>query len=213
MIRNLWETNLLYEKYAAEVTPEFIKDIIDIGEEYESLHPEAHLPKEMRKNQETSYNLLSDPRPSCQLFKKMLKDRMLEMAKSEGFFDPEKIVFEAITNLRKFKHLQYSKPHTHRSVDYVAVLFVQVGECLTKEGEKTHQKMAGNRLHLLDPIPQRSRYLNHNMLHAIRPYAGTFIIHPAYVFHTTELNFSHTDLLALVTNIKVVDDVRNYERL
>ena len=106
---------------------------------------------------------------------------------------------------------EYSKPHNHRSVDYVAVLFLQVE---TPGGfSQVYQTMAGNRLHLIDPIPMRHRWLNHNMIHAISPKPGMFIIHSGSIVHTTELNTSDKDLIALVTNIKIVDDVRNYVEL
>ena len=42
---------------------------------------------------------------------------------------------------------------------------------------------------------------------------SSIVIHPASLFHITELNLSNSDLIALVTNNKVVDSVRNYEKL
>jgi Putative 2OG-Fe(II) oxygenase len=211
MIKTLWSTNVLHEYRASEATDDFLQDIIAIGNEYEMKHPEAHVPVAMRKLPEVSYNLLADDRPSCQLFKSMLKQRMIEIASAEGFHNPENVRFEAVTNMRRFGPNEYAKPHNHRSVDYVAVLFLQVG--VTDDGTNVHQKMAGNRLHLIDPMPMRNRWLNHNMLHAISPKPGTFVIHPAGLFHTTELNLSDIDLIALVTNVKVIDDVRNYVEL
>jgi len=211
MIKSLWSTNVLHDHRAIEVTDEVLQDLIAIGNEYEKDHPETHVPAAMRNSAETSYNLLADNRPSCQLYKLMLKQRMIELAKAEGFHDPENIRFEAVTNMRRFGPMEYAKPHNHRSVDYVAVLFLQVG--ITDYSIDVHQKMAGNRLHLLDPMPMRNRWLNHNMLHPISPKPGSFIIHPASLFHTTELNLSDIDLIALVSNIKIVDNVRNYVEL
>lgn len=211
-ILQLWPTNVLYEPVAAEATSEFLADIFAIGEEYELQHPEAHVPVAMRKSKETVYNLIADPRPAAQLFKSMLKDRMIQMAYAEGFYDPEAVEFEAVASLRKFGPGEYAKPHNHRSVDYVAVLWISL-EDTDPPNNNTHQQMAGNRFHMIDPMPARSRFLNHKMLFPISPRPGTFLIHPASTFHTTEANLGSVDTVALATNIKIVDPARNYIKL
>ena len=210
-IISIWPTNIIAE-IPQEVTPEFISDIIAIGEEYEAQHPEAHVPHYMRKNQEVAYNLLADSRPSCQLFKNLLKTKMIDIAKAEGFAQPEAVEFEAITSLRKFGPGEYAKPHNHRSVDYVAVLWLSL-EITDFANNQTHQKMAGNRFHMIDPVAARSRLLNHSMLFPVSPQPGLFLMHSASVFHTTEANLGSVDTVALVTNIKVVESVRNYVKL
>jgi len=209
-IVSLWPTNVLYEAQAPEATQEFLSEILAIGEEYEAAHPEAHVPAAMRTNKENVYNLLADPRPACQLFKQMLKSRMLDLARAEGFLNS--VAFEAVTSLRKFAPGEYAKPHNHRSVDYVAVLWIAL-EDTDPPNNNTHQRMTGNRLHLIDPMPSRSRFLNHTMLFPISPRAGTLLIHPASTFHTTEANLGSVDTIALATNIKVVDPARNYVTL
>lgn len=210
-IKQLWPTNVFHEHVAPETTTQFLKSLVDIGNEYEQKFPQAHVPAMMRNTQEVSYNLLQDKSPEYQKFKGMLKSKMYTLAKAEGFLNPNEIEFEAVCNMRRFGPNEYAKPHNHRSVDYVAIYFISLD--ITDNGSNIHQKMAGSRLHLIDPMPMRHRYLNHNMLSAISPVPGTFVIHPASVFHTTELNLSDIDLIALVTNIKVVDSVRNYEKL
>jgi hypothetical protein len=208
-IAHLWPTNILFEQRAPEATEQFLKDIIAIGEEYEAGHPEAHVPYHMRKSKEVAYNLLADDREPCQIFKKMLKDRMVQMAKAEGFNNPEEVQFEAVSSMRKFGPGEYAKPHNHRSVDYVAVLWLSL-EVTDFPNNNTHQKPAGNRLHLIDPTAARSRLLNHGMLFPVSPIPGTLTIHPASVFHTSEINLGSVDTVALATNIKVVETVRNY---
>jgi hypothetical protein len=210
-IISLWPTNVITE-LPEEVTAEFITNITSIGEEYEAKHPEAHVPHYMRKNQEVAYNLLADERPECQLYKNILKTRMVQLAKAEGFTNPEAIEFEAITSLRKFGPGEYAKPHNHRSVDYVAVLWLSL-EITDFPNNQTHQKMAGNRFHMIDPIAARSRLLNHNMLFPVSPQPGLLLMHSASVFHTTEANLGSVDTVALVSNIKVVESVRNYVKL
>lgn len=211
-ILQLWPTNVLYEPLAPEATREFLADIFAIGEEYELQHPEAHKPVAMRKNKENVYNLLADPRPAAQLFKQMIKERMTQLAQVEGFYNPDEVEFEAVASLRKFGPGEYAKPHNHRSVDYVAVLWISL-EDTDPPNNNTHQKMAGNRLHLIDPIASRSRFLNHGMLFPVSPRPGTFLIHPASTFHTTEANLGTIDTVALATNIKVIDPARNYVAL
>lgn len=208
-IESLWPTNILIDQFPNQY---YIDELIAIGKEYEAQHPEAHVPYAMRKNKETSYNILKDLRISCQFFKEYLKENLQKLIVAEGYNEPENIQFEAVTNLRTFGPMEYAKPHNHRSVDYVSVLYLQVGINGLEEID-VHQKMVGNRLHLIDPMPMRHRFMNHQMLHPITPIAGKFIIHPASLFHITELNLCEIDLMALVTNIKIVDDVRKYEQL
>jgi hypothetical protein len=206
-----WATNIIIEQ-PEEVTNDFIKDMIAIGEEYEAQHPEAHVPFYMRKSKEVAYNLLADNRPACQTYKNILKTRMIQMAQAEGFNNPDKVEFESITSLRKFGPGEYAKPHNHRSVDYVAVLWLDL-EVTDFVHNNTHQKMAGNRFHMIDPISNRSRLLNHNMLIPVSPVPGLFMMHSASMFHTTEANLGSRDTIALVSNIKVVESVRNYVKL
>lgn len=211
-IVKVWPTNILVEQRVPEVTDEFLKEMIAIGDEYEALHPEAHVPYYMRKSKEVAYNLLEDKRDVCQIFKQILKSRMVNLAMAEGFTDPAGVQFEAVSSMRRFGPGEYAKPHNHRSVDYVAVLWLDL-EITDFPNNNTHQKPAGNRLHLIDPIAARSRLLNHGMLYPISPEPGTLVIHPASTFHTSEINLGSVDTIALATNIKVVESVRNYVTL
>ncbi len=208
-ILRLWPTNILAELRPEAITDEFLKAMISIGDEYEAQHPEAHVPHYMRKSKEVAYNLLGETRSECQLFKHILKTRMMQVAAAEGFIDSDNVQFEAITSLRKFGPMEYAKPHNHRSVDYVAVLWLSL-EVTDFPNNNTHQKPAGNRLHVIDPIASRNRLLNHNMLFPISPLPGMLVIHPASTFHTSEINLGSEDTIALVTNIKVIESVRNY---
>ena len=120
---NTWPT---LKTLIVEITDKFITDMLAIGEEYEAQHPEAHVPYYMRKSKEVAYNLLADPREACQIFKKLLKSRMTELAKAEGFTNPDEVKFEAVSSMRTFGPGEYAKPHNHRSVDYVAVLWLSL---------------------------------------------------------------------------------------
>jgi hypothetical protein len=205
-IRSLWATNVFVKVDA--LPKEDLEALHAIGSAYESQYPEAHVPAPMRTAPETSYNILADERDCCVRFRTLLDASLRELAAAEGFLSPATLDFEAVSNLRKFGPMEYAKPHNHRNSEYVAVLFLSLE--MIDAGENCHQKMAGNRLHMIDPMPMRSRFLNHNMLHAIAPVPGMLVIHPASLFHTTELNLSNSDLVALVTNVRVVDPVRNY---
>ena len=207
--RALWATNIWSENITPQMSVAAIRELISIGDEYEKAHPQAHIPAAMRLGPEESYNILLDARPEPVIFKSILSDRMKQLATIEGFLSPPK--FEAVTTLRRFGPGEYAKPHNHRSVDYVAVLWLSL-EITEDRGDK-HQQPAGNRLHLIDPIAARSRLLNHEMLHAIRPVPGLFVIHPAHIFHTSEINLGVEDTVALVTNIRVTDPTRIYADL
>ena len=205
----LWPTNMWSENLTGQLSEWGIRQLIAIGDEYEKTHPQAHVPAAMRLGPEESYNILLDPRPEPILFKSILSDRMAKLATIEGFLNPPRL--EAVTTLRRFGPGEYAKPHNHRSVDYVAVLWLSLA--ITDDRSHKHQLPAGNRLHLIDPIAARSRLLNHEMLHAIRPVPGLFVIHPAHIFHTSEINLGAEDTVALVTNIRVTDPTRIYAEL
>jgi hypothetical protein len=211
MIKKLWSINLFETNLITEYGESFLKKIIEIGTEYEKKYPEAHVPHIMKTGKGANYNLLNDTSEEIQKYKKILKQYMHQMAEAEGFHDFENLKFVASTTIRRFRKNEYSKPHNHRDVDYVSVLFLQVG--VTDSGEDIHQTMAGNRVHLIDPIMMKNKKLNHDMLKVVSPVEGTFFIHPSHIFHTTELNLSDTDLIALVTNIKVVDEHSEYLEL
>ena len=205
----LWPTNIWAENLTGTLSSEAIDRLIAIGDEYEAAHPRAHKPAAMRGGPEVSYNLLKDDRPEAVTFKAILGERMRHLANAEGFeADTE---FEAVCALRRFGPGEYAKPHNHRSVDYVAVLWLSLEQ--TDDRGDRHQLPAGNRLHLIDPIAARSRFLNHTMLHAIRPLPGLLVIHPAHIFHTSEVNLGGADTVALVTNIRVIDLARHYIQL
>jgi hypothetical protein len=206
MIHKLWPTNVWHEEATNIFGTRDFKEIIQAGNEFEVANPTAHVPASMRKTEEQSYNLLTHDSYSVQKFRRFLGKRMKEFAAEEGFLATPN--FEAITTMRKFGPGDQVKPHNHRSVDYIAVMWIQVD--VTDTGENTHQKVAGNRLQIMDPISMRNRLLNHTMLKEISPKAGTFVIHPAHLFHTAETNIGSIDTIALVTNIRVVEPVRNY---
>lgn len=205
----LWPTNIWSENLLAQIGTDGLDALVAIGDEYERAHPEAHVPAAMRRGPEVSYNLLRDARPEPAMFKAILADRMRQLAEKEGF--QEMPPFEAVCTLRRFGPGEYAKPHNHRSVDYVAVLWLALE--VTDDRRDRHQTPAGNRLHLIDPIAARSRFLNHTMLRAIRPVPGLLVIHPAHIFHTSEVNLGAEDTIALVTNIRVVDPTRIYAPL
>lgn len=205
----LWPTNIWAENLTGVLSPQDFEGLISIGDEYEAAHPDAHKPLAMRGGPEVSYNLLKDDRAEAVAFKTILSDRMRRLAKAEGF--TEDTDYEAVCALRRFGPGEYAKPHNHRSVDYVAVLWLSLEQ--TDDRGDSHQLPAGNRLHLIDPIAARSRFLNHSMLHAIRPLPGLLVIHPAHIFHTSEVNLGNRDTIALVSNIRVIDPVRYYIQL
>ncbi|MFN4282443.1 MAG: hypothetical protein ACK4NA_07370 [Alphaproteobacteria bacterium] len=205
----LWPTNIWSENLLAQIGTDGLDALVAIGDEYERAHPEAHVPAAMRHGPEVTYNLLLDARPEPAAFKAILADRMRQLAVNEGFLEIPP--FEAVCTLRRFGPGEYAKPHNHRSVDYVAVLWLALE--VTDDRRDRHQTPAGSRLHLIDPIAARSRFMNHTMLRAIRPVPGLFVIHPAHIFHTSEVNLGAEDTVALVTNIRVVDPTRIYAPL
>ena len=206
----LWPVNVCIEHTLNTIfTAEELLKIIEIGESYEQAYPLAHVPAKIRNEEEQFYNLLENDSPIITKYKSFLKEKLEHFAKDEGYLELPS--FEVASSIRKFTPGDQVKPHTHRSVDYVSVLWLSLE--VTDSGKDTYQKIAGNRFQIMDPVPLRNRLLNHNMLCEIAPKQGTFVIHPSHLFHTTEPNLGSEETIALVTNIKVTETVRTYTKL
>jgi hypothetical protein len=208
-VHSLWPTNILIKEDCLEFDDEFIKEIIGIGDEYEANDPLNHLPYYKRKAPGyVEYNLINDPRPSCQTYKRILKEHVIELCKAEGFKNPEEIEFDATTTIRKFSNLDYAKPHNHRDSDYVAALWLSMK--VTDTGEDLYQKAAGNQLHIMDPVAFRNRLLSNKLRYVIRPKPKMHVIHPAGLIHSSEVNLTNEDTVVLVTNIRILDSFRSH---
>ncbi len=205
-VTSLWPVNIWQANVADRFTPTEIQELLEIGDRLEKAHPTAHVPVMMRKGPEQSYNLLQYDSPAVFKFRDILKSALTDMAAAEGYVETPQ--FEAITTLRRFASGEGARPHAHRSVDYVAAFWLDLD--ITDDGSNVHQKTAGNRMLLIDPMSNRSRFLNHKMLHHLRVAPGLLLIHPAHLFHTTEMNLGVKDTSILVTNIRLVDSVREY---
>jgi hypothetical protein len=147
-------------------------------------------------------NIFENPDDSIQDFRGFIRDRMNTFLRIEGFINPEDLSMEAVCFARRFKTGDRARPHTHRSVDYVGVYYLDLD--VVDDGEDTADHDDG-RLLLIDPIAQRSRGLNHSMCFQLRPEPKLLVIHPAYVFHESEMYKGEKDRDLLVINIKVLD--------
>jgi hypothetical protein len=147
-------------------------------------------------------NIFADESPVIQEFRGFIRHRMEMFLEAEGFIKPQELSMEAVCFARRFKYGDRARPHTHRSVDYVGVYYLDLD--VVDDGADTSDHDDG-RLLLIDPIAQRSRGLNHSMCHQLIPVPKLLVIHPAYVFHESEMYKGVKDRDLLVINIKVLD--------
>jgi hypothetical protein len=146
-------------------------------------------------------NIFKDSNTFIQDFKSFIRSRMSDFLEAEGFIKPEELEIEAVCFARRFKKGDRAKPHTHRSVDYVAVYYLD----LDVEDNGNTSDHDDGRFVMIDPIAQRSRGLNHNMCHQVQPVPKLLVIHPAYLFHESEMYKGNKDRDLLVINIKIKD--------
>jgi hypothetical protein len=146
-------------------------------------------------------NLFEEEEVVIQSFKSLIRDRMNVMLSYEGFIDPENVELEVTAFPRRFFKGDRAKPHTHRSVDYVAVYYLD----LDVEDNGDTSDHDDGRFILIDPISQRSRGLNHSMCKQLQPQRKSLIIHPSYLFHETEMYKGDKPRDMIVMNIRVLD--------
>lgn len=147
-------------------------------------------------------NLFLEKDPEIQKFRDKVKDRLYGFLHVEGFLDPQELEIEINVFPRRFTYGDRARPHTHRGVDYVGVFYVDLD--VVDSNQDTCDKDDG-RLLLIDPIAQRSRGLNHNMLFQVQPVPNLFIIHPSYMFHESEMYKGSKDRILVVLNARVKD--------
>jgi hypothetical protein len=197
MLHRLWPTNIWVE-------PNFLSD-----EKLKAFHQTVlpHIEKyngvpEIFNKDITIPNLFLESDEPIQHFRQLVKTRLYEFLEIEGFINPEELDIEINVFPRKFVYGDRARPHTHRGIDYVGVFYVDLD--VVDSDENTCDRDDG-RLLLIDPIAQRSRGLNHQMLFQLKPIPNLFIIHPAYMFHESEMYKGNKDLILIVINARIKD--------
>jgi hypothetical protein len=197
MIHQAWPVNLLIEEgfLTNEDNEELLKTILPEIDKFNGV-PEIF-------NRDIKIpNLFLEDKPIIQKFKAMVKNRLYQMLHAEGFIDPDSLEIQVNAFPRRFIKGMRARPHTHRGIDYTSVYYLDLE--VTDEGKNTCDNDDG-RLLLIDPIAQRSRGLNHNMLIQLIPKPRLFIMHPSYVFHESEMYKGDKDRILIVVNAKVKD--------
>jgi len=197
MLHQFWPTNIWIER-------DFLS-----AEDHKNLHT-AILPQIDRYNgvpeifnaDITIPNLFNEQDASIQKFRALVKQRLYNFLQTEGFIKPEELDIEINVFPRRFNYGDRARPHTHRGIDYVGVFYVDLD--VMDNGEATCDRDNGRFL-LIDPIAQRSRGLNHNMLVQLIPAPNLFIIHPAYIFHESEMYKGQKDRILIVMNARIKD--------
>lgn len=154
-------------------------------------------------------NLFGYNDPIIQDFRSFMNDRVRKYIASEGFIDSDELSIEVAAFPRRFVKGQRARPHTHRGVDYVAVYYLD----LDVESSGDTQDQDNGRFILIDPVAQRSRGLNHHMTKQYSPQKKSLIIHPAYLFHETEMYKGDKPRDMIVMNIRVLDRQQSGEYL
>jgi hypothetical protein len=197
MIYKEWPVNLLIEEdfLTDEDNHELLKAVLPEIDKFDGI------PEIFNKDIKIP-NLFLEDKPIIQKFKTMVKNRLYQMLHAEGFIDPDSLEIQVNAFPRRFTKGMRARPHTHRGIDYTSVYYLDLE--VTDKGNDTCDSDDG-RLLLLDPIAQRSRGLNHNMLVSLIPKPRLFVMHPSYVFHESEMYKGNKDRILIVINAKVKD--------
>lgn len=202
-IRQLWPVNILVDNLNKIISENDREKLKITCKKYIDQNP--YLPEIMAPDQ-PMYNLIPDPCPVVQTLRQEIFKRMKILLKIEQHLDPENVPIETFMFARSFNKFERAKPHCHRGVDYVAVYYIDMD--ITDDNSVTYQEETGGRLLLIDPISQRSRSLNHLMIHQISPVPGDLIIHPAYLFHESEIYKGNNERILIAANMRLYEKIQ-----
>ena len=147
-------------------------------------------------------NLFALDTPIIKLFREKIKVKLYEMLHAEKFIDPDELEIQVTAFPRRFVKGNRARPHTHRGIDYTGVYYVDLDNVETNDATCDNDD---GRFLLIDPIAQRSRGLNHDMLIQLQPKPKMLTIHPSYLFHESEMYKGKRDRIFIVINAKVKD--------
>ncbi len=197
MLHQLWPTNIWTEHnfLPKELLESFHAAILPHIDRYNGV-------PEVFDQSITIPNLFLETDDSIQYFRQLVKQRLYQFLEVEGFIKPDELEIEINVFPRRFVYGDRARPHTHRGIDYVGVFYVDLD--VVDSNDNTCDRDDG-RLLMIDPIAQRSRGLNHNMLFQLQPVPNLFVIHPAYMFHESEMYKGDKDRILVVLNARVKD--------
>ena len=196
-----WACNVIQED--VDMSDEDNKELIKIAEAYTAKY--AHEPDILDPNRE-GYNFFDDPAPIVRRLEAFVKERTYIMMEAEGFINPRKYEIEAVAIARVFKTGERAVAHNHRGCDYVGVYYADLD--VVDDGESNFHVPKG-RLLLTDPISQRSRALNHTQNVQVTPKPKFFVMHPAYVYHTSEPYQGIKDRKFFVFVIRIAEPIQH----
>lgn len=200
-VEKQWATNIIIEE--VEISDEENQTLIDVAEEYTKKHP--HEP-DILDEKRVGYNFFDDPHPVVRKLEAFIKERTYIMMEEEGFINPRKYDIEAVALCRNFKTGERAIAHNHRGCDYVGVYYADLD--VIDDGESNFHTPKG-RLQLTDPISQRNRALNHTQNYQITPHPKLFVMHPAYLYHQSEVYTGVKDRKFFVFVIRIAEPIQH----
>ena len=195
-----WACNIIQEN--VNISDEDNEELIKIAEAYVANY--SHEPDILDPNRE-GYNFFEDPSPVVRKLEAFVKERTYLMMEAEGFINPRQYDIEAVAAARLFKTGERALPHNHRGCDYVGVYYADLD--VVDDGQSNYHVPKG-RLLLTDPISQRSRALNHTQNVQIIPKPKFFVMHPAYIYHTSEPYQGTKDRKFFVFVIRILEPIQ-----
>lgn len=150
---------------------------------------------------EQAESILAFEKFACIMYRKYLKEALnIEQADTLGLHG------------RCFGNVQEpgarTFPHYHQAMDHVMVHYLSVGEA--GQHQPKTRRHGNNALLMSDPRPAIS-YPYWEKVKSITPYKGLTVIHPAYVWHETNVYEGVGKRAAIVVNFQVI--THNYIEL
>lgn len=201
-IKQLWPCNLLIDN--VEISDEDNLKLVELAEKYAKKYPH-HYEADIVKKDKIGYNFLNEDHPVVKKLERYVKTRTYTIMKSEGFIDPFSYDLECLVTSWRFEPGKRANPHTHGGCDYVGVYYADLD---VNEDTGSNFLVPKSRLVMVDPISMRSRALNHNQNFTIIPRPKLFVMHPSYLFHTSEPYEGTKPKTFFVFMIKVIEKIQ-----
>jgi hypothetical protein len=199
--QQLWPVNTFIGDISNEFNEEDRKGLIETGKKYvekyphtfDILDPKISLP---------GYNMFNDPCRYVQKYKKILLEKVLNLARLEEHPYIDDVEVEAVLLARRFPSGSRQTPHYHRGVDYTSVFYADLDSI---KPQNTFDSPGNGDLYLVDPESNRPFAFLHSVVKRIPVYPGLLIVHPASIAHSTDPYYGEKEKCLFVSNLRLIE--------
>lgn len=199
--QQLWPVNTFIGNISNEFDEEDRIGLIKTGKKYVEKYPHTFDILDPRITL-PGYNLFNDPCKYVQKYKKILLEKVLNLARLEEHPYIDDLEVEAVLLARRFPSGSRQTPHYHRGVDYTSIFYADLDSI---EPKNTFDSSGNGDLYLLDPVSNRPFAFLHSVVKRIPVYPGLLVVHPSNIAHSTDVYYGEKEKCLFVSNIRLIE--------